>query len=327
MAKILGNQIIGKVKTVTIKKEPTAGKLGVASFLFRDEYSIFDYGRMPDDIPAKGESLCRMSTYNFLELEKQGIKTHFLKSLSPKEFEVKIVRILYPQKGEITKEASNFLIPLEIVFRNSLPAGSSMLKRLRNGTLTLEEIGLKKMPAEGEKLEKPIIDYATKLEETDRHLKNNEAQELAMLSDKEMREMEEIALKVNNFLNNRAEQIGLEHADGKIEMAFDPKRKMMLVDTFGTLDEDRFLYGKTHLSKQILRDYYVKTVWAEAIEKKEAGLPYALSAPPKLPSELLELVSNMYKSVCEAWIGKNVWNAPKIETIVQELNEYKEKLK
>jgi phosphoribosylaminoimidazole-succinocarboxamide synthase len=75
-----------------------------------------------------------------------------------------------------------------------------------------------------------------------------------------------------------------------------------------------------------LRDYYVKTCWAEAIEKKEAGLPYELSQPPKLPTDLLELVSNMYKSVCEAWVGKKIWNAPSIETIVEQLEDYKKKL-
>ncbi|MDO8647161.1 MAG: phosphoribosylaminoimidazolesuccinocarboxamide synthase [Candidatus Diapherotrites archaeon] len=327
MGQVLGNQIIGKVKTVTILKQPTASEFGLATFDFRDEYSIFDYGRMPDDIPFKGESLCRMSAYNFQELAKQGIQNHFIKSLSPKVFEVKTVRILYPQKGELNENSTNFLIPLEIVFRNSLPAGSSMLKRLHNGTLSLEEAGLSKMPQEGERLEKPIVDYATKLEATDRHLKNNEAQEMAFLKDSEMQALEETALQVNSFLNERAEAIGLEHADGKIEMAFTPKRELMLVDTFGTLDEDRFLLGKTHLSKQILRDYYVKTCWQEAIEKKEAGLPYELSAPPKLPRELLELVSNMYKSVCEAWVGKQIWNAPKIEEIVEELNEFSESLK
>ena len=74
MAKVLGNQIIGKVKTVTILKQPTPNEFGSAVFAFRDEYSIFDFGKMPDDIPFKGESLCRMAIYNFERLEQQGIK-------------------------------------------------------------------------------------------------------------------------------------------------------------------------------------------------------------------------------------------------------------
>lgn len=325
MGKMVGNQIIGKVKTVTIEKQPTEEEFGLATFRFRDEYSIFDYGRMPDDIPFKGENLCRMAAYNFKGLEKQGIRTHFIKSLSPIEFQVKTVRILYPQKNEVVATSKNFLLPLEIIFRNSLPAGSSMLKRLMNGSVTLEEVGLKRMPKEGEKLEKPIIDYTTKLEATDRHLKKKEAQDLAMLTDKEFASLEADSLKVNDFLNRRAEEIGLEHADGKIEMALTPNRELMLVDTFGTLDEDRFLFKGKHLSKQVLRDYYVKTVWADAVEKKEAGLPYTFSAPDKLPKELLDLVSNMYKSVCEAWVGEKIWGAPKIEDVVSQIDAFRDK--
>jgi len=326
MAKIVGNQIIGKVKTVTIEKEPTENETGSATFDFRDEYSIFDYGRMPDDIPFKGESLCRMTVQNFKELEGKGIKTHFVKSISPKVFQVNTVRILYPQKNEIMRESTNFLIPLEVIFRNSLPEGSSMLKRLRGGSLKPEDIGLDRIPEPFEKLEKPIVDYTTKLEKDDRHLTIEEAKELAKISDEEFAKIEETALAVNSFLNEKAESIGLDHADGKIEMAFNPNREIMLVDTFGTLDEDRFLFGKTQLSKQLLRDYYAKTQWAEEVQKKEDGLEYSFTNAKPLPRDLLELASNMYKSVCEAWTGEKVWNAPAVTDVVSQINAYMEKL-
>ena len=326
MAKKIGNKIIGKVKTVTIEKEPTEKETGVATFDFRDEYSVFDYGRMPDDIPFKGESLCRMTANNFEELAEKGIKSHFVKSISPKVFQVNTVRILYPQKNEIETNTTNFLIPLEIIFRNSLPEGSSMLKRLRSGSLTPQEIGLEKIPEPFEKLKKPIVDYTTKLEKDDRHLTVKEAKELATISDEEFAKIEETALAVNSFLNKKAETIGLDHADGKIEMGFDPNRELILVDTFGTLDEDRFLYGKTQLSKQLLRDYYAKTQWAEEVQKKEDGLDYAFTDAKPLPKELLEITSNMYKSVCEAWTGEKVWNAPSVSDVVSEINTFMGKL-
>ena len=326
MAKREGNKIIGKVKTVTIEKEPTQKETGLATFDFRDEYSIFDYGRMPDDIPFKGESLCRMTVQNFKELANKGIKSHFVKSISPKEFQVNTVRILYPQKGEIETNTTNFLIPLEIIFRNSLPEGSSMLKRLRSGAITPQDIGLDRMPEPFEKLDKPIVDYTTKLEKDDRHLTIPEAKELAKITDEEFAKIEETALAVNSFLNEKAEKIGLSHADGKIELAFDPNREIILVDTFGTLDEDRFLFGKTHLSKQILRDYYAKTGWGEEIMKKESGKEYTLTAPEKMPEELLTITSNMYKSVCEAWCNESIWGAPKLSEVVSNLNSFMEKM-
>ncbi|MBI4043566.1 MAG: phosphoribosylaminoimidazolesuccinocarboxamide synthase [Candidatus Diapherotrites archaeon] len=326
MGQVPGNQIIGKVKTVTMLQPPTPHAFGRATFCFRNEYSIFDFGRMPDEIPFKGESLCRMAVHNFMELQKTGMRTHFVKRISPLEFEVKTVRVLYPESGEISPQTTNFLIPLEIIFRNMLPRGSSMLKRLQSGALKPGEVGLTRIPKEGERLQKPIIDYTTKLEKADRHLKNNEARVLACMTEKEFAEMEQMALKVNAFLNEKAESIGLEHADGKIEMAFTPKRELMLVDTFGTLDEDRFLLNGMHLSKQVIRDYYAKTQWGKEIEKKEAGLPYHLNAPKPLPRDLVDLVSCMYQSVCESWVGERIWNAPPVEEIVQDINAYTEKI-
>lgn len=326
MEKISENTLIGKVKTVTILKQPTPTEFGLARFAFRDEYSIFDFGRMPDDIPFKGESLCRMAVYNFEELQKKGIKTHFVQSVSPLEFEVKTVRILYPDQNQVQPDSTNFLVPLEIIFRNSLPAGSSMLKRLKSGALQLSEIGLTHMPKEGEKLSRPIIDFTTKLEKSDRHLSRAQALELACLRENELQQLEQTALQVNDFLNARAQQIGLEHADGKIEMALDATRTPLLVDTFGTLDEDRFLFDGVHLSKQILRDYYAKTLWRAEIEKKEAGLPYHLSPPGRLPPELLQITSRIYQSVCEAWIGKKIWGAPSIQETVEEYRGFVERL-
>lgn len=326
MGQVSGNQIIGKVKTVTILEQPTPTQFGRATFRFRDEYSIFDFGRMPDDIPSKGESLCRMAMHNFEELRKQGLNSHFVKRISPIEFEVRTVRILYPDKNEVASNSTNFLIPLEIIFRNSLPKGSSMLKRLRSGALKPEEIGLTRIPNEGERLQKPIVDYTTKLEKADRHLKYDEARAMAQMTEGEMRRMEEMALDVNTFLNQKADSVGLEHADGKVEIAFTPQRELMLVDTFGTLDEDRFLMNGVHLSKQVIRDYYAKVQWEKEIEKKESGLPYQLDPPQPLPADLLLLVSQMYQSVCEAWVDEKIWNAPPVKDVVHDLNAYKEKL-
>ena len=55
-------------------KEATAEEMGVGVFEFTDDYSVFDYGKMPDVIPNKGEALCRMAAYNFQQLKKLGIK-------------------------------------------------------------------------------------------------------------------------------------------------------------------------------------------------------------------------------------------------------------
>ncbi len=313
---------MGSVKDLTIKRPATEDLEGMGVFKFTDDYSIFDYGKMPDIIPNKGEALCRMAAYNFKELEKQEIKSHFRKLESGNEMEVDIVRVLFPQKGELKPGMRNYLVPLEVIFRNSLPEGSSVFKRLAKGQTTLEQLGLEKMPESGEKLSTPIMDVSTKLEPTDRYLTWEEAAKMACLNQEEIDDLKAKALEINDFLTKKANEIGLEHADGKVEFGMNPQRELILVDVCGTLDENRFLHNGVHISKQILRDYYKTTPWYEVIESEKAeGKGHGeFTTPSPLPKELINITSNMYKSVCETWTGEKHWNAPSIE---ETMNQYK----
>lgn len=313
--------IQGSVKDIHVLSEPTKDKAGLARFFFTEHYSVFDYGRMPDLIPGKGESICRMASYNFEKLKNLGIKSHYIKMVSSNEIEVSLYRVLDPRKFSLGQEKKNYLIPLEIIFRNSLPKGSSVFKRLEKGEATLESLGLTKMPKPGEKLEKPLLDVSTKLEDKDRYLTWKEAQEISALSDKQLTELKEMAINVNEFLTKHAESINLEHADGKIELALNENAQLVVVDVLGTLDENRFLYNGYQLNKQILRDYYLEfTSWPKEFEQKGFN-----AKPPALPKELIKIVSNAYKSVCEAWIEKKIWNAPSMEEVLEEYLAFLEK--
>ena len=75
-----------------------------------------------------------------------------------------------------TPTLKNCLIPLEIIYRNGLPEGSSVFKRLEQGKVTLKDLGLDHHPKPGENFAKPIFDVSTKLEETDRYVTWEEAQ-------------------------------------------------------------------------------------------------------------------------------------------------------
>ncbi|HIH16378.1 MAG TPA: phosphoribosylaminoimidazolesuccinocarboxamide synthase [Candidatus Diapherotrites archaeon] len=319
----------GSVKILTIQKKATEQAMGVGVFQFTDDYSIFDYGKMPDPIPGKGESLCRQAAYNFEQLEKLGIPSHYRRLVSSTEMEVNLVRILFPQKGELRKGMGNYLVPLEVIFRNSLPAGSSVFKRLQSGQLPLSQLGLKEMPRPGARLPKPIMDVSTKLEPTDRYLSWEEALELSCLSRKEIEELKDKALRINDFISGKAEEIGLEHADGKVEFGYTPDKKLVLVDVAGTLDEDRMLYKGVHVSKQVVRDYYKTTPWYAALEAAKArGQPKEqYPVPEHLPRELLEITGNLYKSVCEAWTGRKTWGAPAIQAVVDDYLAFLDQLK
>jgi phosphoribosylaminoimidazole-succinocarboxamide synthase len=318
---------VGSVKDLRVEVEATEEAFGSGEFVFSDDYSVFDYGKMPDAVPYKGQSLCMIAAYNFQELEKLGVKSHFLEYIAPNKMRVKLVRVLYPQQNELNKGMKNYLVPLEVIFRNSLPQGSSVFARIEKGKLDWQALGLTEKPQPGQRLEQPLIDMSTKLEETDRYLSLAEARELSFLPDETFDQLFQNALEINRFINKKAEEIGLEHADGKVEFGLNPDGELILVDVCGTLDEDRMLLGDFHVSKQVMRDYYKTTPWYEAIESaKDSGLPKnEWPAPPTAPKELIDIVSNMYKSFCEAWTGERIWSAPTIDEVVQSYKAFLEK--
>jgi len=314
---------LGSVKNLVIEREPTEERLGIGVFEFTDDYSVFDFGKMPDTIPGKGESLARMASYNFKELEQKfSIRTHFKKFTAPNKMHVELVRVLMPQDNQIFEETRNYLVPLEIIFRNSLPEGSSVLKRLEAGEISLDDLGVSQVPAAGFKFEKPFLDVSTKLEPIDRYLSWDEAMDIAKISEDQLYELKEVALNINDYITEKAAAIGLEHADGKVEFAITPKNELMLVDVCGTLDEDRFLWNGIHVSKQVARDYYKTTPWfAELESAKKANVEKAdWPKPQPLPTELKDIISNMYRSVCDAWTGQKVFGSPSIEEV---MNSYK----
>lgn len=338
---------MGSVKDVIVIEKPENGKSGRGRFLFSDRYSVFDWGEMPDHILDKGKSICLTTAYFFEKLEEKGIKTHYIgivenemiKKLNEIKnpvnmIEFKMLRVLKPEiKNGIydysiyKKEKVNFLIPLEIIYRNYLPEGSSVFKRLNEGTLKLEDIGLKEKPLPGQKLEKPIIDISTKLEMSDRYLKWDEAKEIANLTDDEIEEIKFITLKINEIITKEVEKIGLINEDGKVEFGFDENRNLILVDAVGTLDECRFTYEGIPVSKEIARIFYRKTEWFKKIEeaKKKDKINWKNFVdinPPKLPKELFILISNIYKSYANELTGKVWFDAPPLRDILSDIKNY-----
>ena len=94
-----------------------------------------------------------------------------------------------------------------------------MHHRLAAGTVTPSDLGLRNVPAVGEKLEHPLIEYATKLEETNRFIGAPEAQPLAGLSDEQFQEMHDTTIKFNEVITKHESDLGLSHCDGKVDGA------------------------------------------------------------------------------------------------------------
>lgn len=347
---------MGSVKDLQIIQKPSETTMGTGRFLFSDRYSVFDWGEMPDLIEGKGSALCLMGAYCFEQLETMGIKTHYrglvnekgkavkvaeLKAPSNK-MEVALVNVYKPKttvaNGKIlhdystyTSSLKNFLIPLEIIYRNGLPEGSSVFKRLAQGKVTLTDLGLDHHPIPGETLTKPIFDVSTKLEETDRYITWNEAKKIASLTDQELANIKDMLLKADETITKTAKNAGLKNEDGKIELAFDYKRNLMLVDVLGTLDECRFTYDGLHVSKEVARQFYKTTTWYNDLEqaKKQSeakGIQdwktLCKSQPPKLDPKLKNIISKMYMAAANEMTKIKLFDVPELAKVINEYKQY-----
>jgi phosphoribosylaminoimidazole-succinocarboxamide synthase len=342
---------MGSVKDLQVIRKPTTGEMGVGRFVFSDRYSVFDWGEMPDLIDGKGEALCMMGAYCFERLEESGVKTHY-RGLVDKNgkavrfddlkqpsnvMEINLVNVYKPRttvkEGKLAYDYSvytpmlkNCLIPLEIIYRNGLPEGSSVFKRLEQGSVTLADLGLDHYPLAGEKLARPIFDVSTKLEEKDRYVSWEEAKGMAGLTSGEVVKIKNLLLKVDRVISELAARAGLVNEDGKIELAFDSERKLMVVDVVGTLDECRFTYNALHVSKEIARQYYRKTEWYKDVEEAkktaesqgtEDWKKLAKTKPPKLDPRLRTIISQMYKAATNEMTKKRIFETQILSSLIK----------
>jgi phosphoribosylaminoimidazole-succinocarboxamide synthase len=344
------------VKDLKIIENPSEQNMGIGRFHFSDRYSVFDWGEMPDQINGKGEALCLMGAYCFEQLEAKGITTHYRglvnehgKTVTLKELdfptnnmEVNLVNVFHPKTrkingkiaydyGQYNKKIKNCLIPLEIIYRNGLPEGSSVFRRLKQGKTTLKDLGLDHYPVPGEHFSKPIFDVSTKLEDKDRYLTWENAKEISGLDDKELAAIKSVLLEVNSTITNIVSEVGLINEDGKIELGFDDLRKLIIVDVVGTLDECRFMYEGLHVSKEILRKFYKNTAWYNAVEKakkvaEEQNNPNWKTLcklnPPKLDSKLIDIVSGMYMATTNEITKRKFFDVDSLHKIIEDYKKY-----
>ena len=292
----------GKVKEVYEVDEDTL------EFAYTDNISVFDK-IIPSKVPHKGETLCRTAKYWFNLMNQEGIHNDFLSEPSKDRMRVRRVRVIRDY-SKIDGTTTNYLIPLEVICRYY--AAGSLLDRIKSGKVTPEQLGF---PAgyqvkKGDKLPTPFIECTTKLEAHDENLTDEQAKEMAGLSDAEFQEIKDTVLRIDALIEREAGKRGLIHVDGKKEFGYDKERKLMVVDTFGTLDEDRWWdaeeYAKgniVELSKEFVRQYYRETGYHDELyAARDAGKPEP--DIPALPQDIIDRVSKLYVDMYERITGE-----------------------
>lgn len=267
-------------------------------FKFTDKISVFDK-IIPSMIPSKGESLCRTSEFWFkTAADSAGVRTHLIEIVSPKEMRVK--KFTVPE-GDGNAFAVNYLVPLEFVARYYV--AGSLFDRMKSGQVKFQDTGLRSMPRYGEQLDDPYLETTTKFEKFDRPLNTAEALKIGGLRKEELSDIYEAILRIDRRIEKQVRKNGLIHADGKKEFALGYEREPVIVDTFGTADEDRFWDRDQYeggniveLSKESVRQYYRSTGYHDRLyEARERGTKEP-EIPP-LPDDLIKQTSELYRNL------------------------------
>ncbi|HYA10429.1 MAG TPA: phosphoribosylaminoimidazolesuccinocarboxamide synthase [Thermoplasmata archaeon] len=292
----------GKVKEV-YEVSPTE-----LEFRFTNDISVFDK-HIPSEIPFKGETLCRTAAHWFAQCGRLGVRHHFLRLAGPTAMRVRRVRVV-PNPRTLGPSPKGYLVPLELIVRYYV--AGSLWDRVRQGKVTAKELGFPsgRSVAYADELPEPHFEVTTKLEPVDRLLSIPEALELAAIDRPQLEQIRETILKVDRAMQEEIGPRGLIHVDGKKEFAVDDAGALMVVDTFGTADEDRFwdkdafVRGRqVDFSKEFVRQHYRQSgYYAKLTQAREQAA--AEPAIPPLPPLLVDEVSRLYTTVFERLTGE-----------------------
>lgn len=258
-------------------------------------------------IPRKGESLCRTSAHWLRMAQDMGINSHFKELISPNEMTVRRIRRV-DDLSMPDEERTGCIIPLEFICRHYL--AGSMWDRVQKGKVSKDILGIEGEPVMGQRIPRPFIEITTKFEAYDRPITEEEAMNGFGLRQEELDEIKSIILKMDTRIAEEVGRHGLIHVDGKKEFAIDENSRIMLIDTFGTADEDRFWeadeYEKGNLvdmSKEFVRRHYRENGYHEALmlarENNEPEPPI-----PALPDEMIAATSQLYGRLYERITGQ-----------------------
>jgi phosphoribosylaminoimidazole-succinocarboxamide synthase len=170
----------GKAKTVYRSEEP-----GFLIMEFRDDITAFDGGKK-SNMRGKGACNACVSSFFFQMLEKNGVPTHFVRTLDDHTLLVKALS----------------MIPLEIIVRNQ--AAGSLVRNLPF--------------REGQILDPPIV--VIDLKDDSRHdpmLNDDLIRALGIVSAPELQKIKQLALRINKVLTKFLSGKGINLVDFKLE--------------------------------------------------------------------------------------------------------------
>ena len=268
----------GKVKDVY---EFEDGKL---LFKFTNRVSAYDV-KFKDEIPRKGEVLCKFAEYWFKKLD---ILNHFVERKSDTEIIVKKMDML----------------PIECVVRGYFYG--SLFSRWKNGKISLD----KDVPTElAARLPKPIFDPTTKSTH-DIPIDRDDAISRELVTSDEYDWLSGKSIEIYKKMAAVADESGFILADLKLEFG-KLNNKIILADSIGPDEfrlwpKDMYKIGNMQeaYDKQLLRDWLTENGY----EKKFNDLRSKGEEPiaPSIPSDLISKMTQRYVTAYESMTGNTL---------------------
>ena len=261
----------GKVKDLYDVDESTI------LFKFSDRVSAFDV-KFNQDIPQKGEVLCKFAEFWFNELD---IPNHFIKRESNTEILVKKMDML----------------PIECVVRGYFYG--SLISRWKKGEVKVPDGTDTTMAA---RLPVPIFDPTTKSEH-DIPIDKSKALEMNLVTEEQFDWLEKTSIDIYKKMAEVADNVGFILADLKLEFGL-LNGKITLGDSIGPDEyrlwpKDSFEVGKIQeaYDKQLLRDWLTANGYQKQFDdaRDEGKEPTA----PQIPQEIISKMTQRYVTAFE----------------------------
>jgi len=261
----------GKVKDIFDLED------GTLLFKFSDRVSAYDV-KFKEDIPKKGEVLCKFAEFWFNELQTPN---HFVKRKSDTEIIIKKMEML----------------PIECVVRGYFYG--SLTNRWKNGEIKLPPGTDTQLAA---KLPEPIFDPTTKAEH-DIPVTKQMAIEKKLVTEEEYNWLSKTSIEIYKQMVATADKSEFILADLKLEFGKSDD-KIVLGDSIGP-DEYRlwpkeaYQVGKTQeaYDKQLLRDWLTEHGYQKQFDDARAAGKNPIA--PEIPSELINKMTERYVTAYE----------------------------
>lgn len=250
-------------------------------FKFSDRVSAYDV-KFKEDIPKKGEVLCKFAEFWFNELP---VSNHFVKRQSDTEIMVKKMKML----------------PIECVVRGYFYG--SLVSRWKKGEVQVPEGTDTTLAA---KLPKPIFDPTTKSEH-DIPIDKSKALEMKLVTEEQYNWLEKTSIEIYKKMAEISGNAGFILADLKLEFGI-LDGKITLGDSIGPDEyrlwpKDSYEVGKIQeaYDKQLLRDWLTANGYQKQFDDdRDAGKE---PTAPAIPEEIIQKMTQRYVTAYEKVTG------------------------